>query len=488
MSVAEFPAKQSSDFALPKPAPLTLAPFERLMLVDDTAAHPMLFVFEIHLIGQIDQFAFETAWERAISRHALLTALVDRRKLHWIWPANSLSAPLDWAGSEVTLDSSFGKSMDLTREPGVRAWVRQGEESARFFCQFHHACCDGYGALQFFEDLFVLYARQVDPEIASNWELRPLEPERLARRASFGLTPPPLKQQLKDTVFGLGEVWNFLRHRLQRLSVTNADSKNRARASLAEKASVFLGEEQGYEELLLDKPLLLGLRKVAAARGVTVNDLLLKDLFLAIQAWNEQFDPAMAKKHIRIMMPCNLRLPEDETLPAANVISYAFLKRLLSEQGSDERFLQDLQAETRAIRELRLSLYFVGGLATAFGLPGVVKRMLSPKYCMASAYLTNIGDWSRFILPDAARQQGKLVIGNLVLDRLAAIPPLRSNTRLGISVSIYAQQMKLGMKFDPHLFTPEDRQQFKQLLLGKLSESAGVKNSDELVPRQASPD
>jgi hypothetical protein len=171
------------------------------------------------------------------------------------------------------------------------------------------------------------------------------------------------------------------------------------------------------------------------------------------------------------MMPCNLRLPGDEVLPAANVVSYAFLKRLLSEVPSESELLSGLQAETKFIRELRLSLYFVGGLGTAFGLPGVVPKMLSSKYCMASAYLTNIGDWSRFILPDAKRQQGKLQIGNLILDDLAAIPPLRSNTRIGISVSSYAQQMKLGMKFDPHLFTAEDRQQFKQLLLQKLTKS-----------------
>ncbi len=51
----------------------------------------------------------------------------------------------------------------------------------RLVFQFHHACCDGFGALQFIEEVMIAYARECGVS-AAELPLAPLEPERLARR------------------------------------------------------------------------------------------------------------------------------------------------------------------------------------------------------------------------------------------------------------------------------------------------------------------
>ena len=49
-------------------------------------------------------------------------------------------------------------AMDLFRQTGLRIWVLPADAATGVVLQFHHACCDGVGALRFISDLFAAYA------------------------------------------------------------------------------------------------------------------------------------------------------------------------------------------------------------------------------------------------------------------------------------------------------------------------------------------
>ncbi len=71
----------------------------------------------------------------------------------------------------------------------------------------------------------------------------------------------------------------------------------------------------------------VALRRAAADAGATLNDLLLRDLFLTVRSWQAAAGAEPGRKRLRILMPQNLRTRDDRGLPAANVMSFAFLTR-----------------------------------------------------------------------------------------------------------------------------------------------------------------
>ena len=67
------------------------------------------------------------------------------------------------------------------------------------------------------------------------------------------------------------------------------------------------------------------LSAVASGQSIMLNELLIRDLFLALGRWNEE--GGESSRPIRILVPTNLRTRKDFRMPAANVFSYVFLTR-----------------------------------------------------------------------------------------------------------------------------------------------------------------
>ena len=55
----------------------------------------------------------------------------------------------------------------------LRQWVRENDRGASVLVQFHHACCDGVGAMQFIEDLLTAYAA-ANSESGQSPAMRPI--------------------------------------------------------------------------------------------------------------------------------------------------------------------------------------------------------------------------------------------------------------------------------------------------------------------------
>src|SRR5262249_45754254 len=123
--------------------------------------------------------------------------------------------------------------------------------------------------------------------------------------------------------------------------------------------------------------------------------------------------------------------------------------------------LESIREQTQAIKSRRLGLYFIGELALVGGIPGGMRLLLAPRRSFATAVLTNVGDLTnRFGLP-FPRRDGKLLVGNLVLESITGTPPLRPLTHLGVGILIYAGQLNVTLALDRHLFT---REQARELL------------------------
>jgi hypothetical protein len=432
--------------------PLHLSPIEIFMLADDRRGHPMTFVIQLQLSGRIDRRAFEAALAEALQRHPLLRARIEAGKgdLPCWMPAEDQGPELDWGLEGTPMVCPRGEGIDLAREVGLRVWIRQGEERATVVLQFHHACCDGTGAYRFIGDLLAGYgirtaAAESRPAFGS------LDASLLRTRKRRTLNPGTSPgRELRR--LAIREGWKILAGRPDPLVAPGAGLGNGSRAA----------DFPGFLSASLDRTEQKRLRDVAGRCGATLNDLLLRDLFLTIQQWNRRQPSWRPRRPLRIMMPADLRKGDDFEMPAANLTGYSFLTREARDCASPEELLRSIRNETALIKDQRSGTAFMDTIFAASGTRWLLPFLLSRNLCLATAVLSNAGDPSRRFTAQFPRRSGRVVCGDLVLEEISGVPPLRPKTRAAFSVSQYQRRLSISLRCTPHLFRSEDT----ALLLG----------------------
>lgn len=459
---AAEPAVASTKSELPFALPLPVVEFERYMLLDDRASHPMTFTIRFTFSGRFDETAFRAALPLAVARHALLSARIQslgKRDLQWV--ASPAPAPyLDLNQAGVPMRFPTAEQIDLGQETGLRIWVRHASDRAEMRFQFHHSCCDGVGAYRFLEDLLCAY----DAQTRGNTNLaawRTLSPARLKDRTRFGLsrwkTLLRLPQETWGVVAGLS---TFLLGRPVDLATPR----------LPEPTSDELLTLSDYPAHSLDATESRQLRDAAKAEGATFNDLLLRDMLLAFQTWNIRHEPRLARRSLRIMVPTNLRGPGDEELPACNVVAMAFVDRRVAWFRSPRWLLWTIKAEMGIIKTFRLSLAFVRCIALARKIPGMMRQLTTGKRCRATSVLSNLGRlYDEVQLP---RHEGKIVTGELTLETIESAPPVRPKTSTSFSTLSYAGRLTLIMNYDRRHFSAPAARELLQTIVAQLQLTA----------------
>ncbi len=418
--------------------PLEFTPFEYYYYLDDGPSYPTTFPVELHFIGELDRQRFERALTEAIQRHPLLHARVDDSGRLPRWVSAASEAPcLDWGPGGAPLAYPAGGALDLRKQTGLRTWVRSGSESARVVFEFHHACCDGLAGLQFVQDFLGLYRAASGGEPAS---LRLLEPNVLRQRgaiASDGSRAPSIWGGVRDAWYTL-KVWAAILFRAPRVLAAPPRTPNSSkREPLAFDIETLSLEESS------------DLRQAAKRQRTTTNDLLLRDMLLVLRSWNlEHRGPA--KGRLRINVPVSVRTRAEAAMPAANRIGYGFVTATMAEANDPEQLLDVVQAETARIKNWKLALYFLGGVAFARNIPGLLPWAMRRRRSFATAVLSNVG---RYVAdPTSSKLGDPWTCGDLTLEWIGGVPPVRPLTRAAVIVIDYAGRTSLCLRTDPHYF------------------------------------
>jgi hypothetical protein len=443
--------------------PLPLEAFEQYMLADDNTHQPMILVRQLLLSGYLQQSAFESAIEKAMERHPLLRALVrnlGRQQPCWV-TAGILEPRVDWAEIGRPLQTRMGEYLDLTAEVGLRVWIRQGVRSVIVTLQFHHACIDGTGAIQFITDLLAFYGGLTCGAEDPVPELSQLQQELLRQR---GRIPAPVAGKSDSRVGWRQKVTKLFRFVTRRPSPLrpphgSGDSLNTCPPFPGIVSHTFTDEET------------LSLKRVAKQRGASLNDLLLRDLFLVIEAWNSEQGGEGAGRWLRIMMPVNLRTKEFSGLPAANLLSYGFLTRDCRECDEPDLLLAGISRETREIKFGGSAMMFLKNINRMRKLGGGLKRISDPRKCYATVVLSNVGDITTRLAGSLPSQNGRLVAGDVVLEAVRGCPPLRQNTRAVFHVMTYCGEMTVAARGWPELFGLEETRDLLHRFIHQLHQS-----------------
>lgn len=439
--------------------PLPLTVFEKYMFWDDRPDHPMVFACRMRLSGEIARPAFESSLEEAVGRHPLLCALIGRSaRKGLVWTlAERLCPTIDWGARGVELRTPRGEHIDLRGEVGLRVWVRQGDGLAEVVLQFHHACCDGAGAMRFLGDLLAAYGLRTAPSDRRP-SLQACDPETLLRRGEFTLSGSAGQGRAHTAWANVVDTARMLMRRPATLSGGESPSEPGA------KAMPF----PGICAHSLDHAESTRLREAAVRQGVALNDLLLRDLFQTVRDWNAAQSPESPPGWLRIAIPIRLPCAGDAHMPAANRTTFTFVTRRGDRCADSDELLRGIYRETDALTRSRRGLQFLRAMHLVECIPGAMPLMRRVKRRMATVVLSNLGEMSRRLRSRFPYESGKAIAGNLVLEELVGAPPVRPATHAALLSGTYAGRLRIYARCDPLVFTAEAAQRFLAAYVDRL--------------------
>ena len=454
--------------------PLGLTPFEQFMLLDDRADYPMVFVIAIRVRGVLLRDEFDAALQIARDRHPLLTCFVQRcagAGQCWV-PSREHPPQLDWADDIRPLTCPAQEHIDLTREHGLRIWVRREPTQARVSFQFHHACCDGLGAVQFIGDLLAAYGQRTVANGAEAPELEAIRPDRLLARANFSA------RDAEEGPKPFASPWVIARRLfklLWRSPVPLAAAGDRRPLSVPDLPFPAIVTR------MLERSVVQQLKAVAARKAVALNDLYLLEMFQTIRKWNRDRRRAGDHHWLRICIPTSLRTPQHDQMSAANVMGCMFLTRRAADCDRPDQLLADIHRQTSAIVNDQQGRFLTTGLKYLLKVPGLLPWLLRWNSCFTTVILANVGEIRRQFTAQFPLRQGRCVAGNVVLESLEGAAHVRPNTRMATSLGTYAGNLYINLHCDPRSFTRQQAEELADLFTERLQQLIAI---DENVARR----
>lgn len=424
--------------------PLPLTCLEEYMLCDDRPAYPMTAIYRLRFSGFLDRTAFETAVANAVRRHPLLRATVERKRRgrpQWVDHPDWLPT-VEWQAEANRFGFPRAGHMDLTEQPGTRFWVLDRDDGHDLIAQVHHCCADGQGMSKVMEDLLIGYASALDTT-AAGISLPEVDLRLLLRRGAPGLTAGKFLAMAHKQARGLIGALRFLSHSPVPLAAAVGEIEE------ALPPATFptpLAHEFDQDETK---------RITATAKSlkVTVNDFLVRDLFLAMGAWRKKREIGTDRDWIRFSIPISLRRAVDEQMPMVNSVSCVFLDRQPKDFADAGQLLEGIRAQMGLIKRLQLQYTFILSLGIVRWMPGGISRKVRADRCQLTSWMSNLGPvLTRTPLP---RREGRLVSGNVVLESVDYVIPLRPHVNASFCVYTYAGRLRVLMHYDPRAIADE---------------------------------
>ena len=439
---------------------LPLTVFEELLFWENRPAYPCSCFARLQLSGRIDHEAFQAAVKAVMPRHPLLASRVEARGRRLIWKQEPDALPeIRWLSGPTGGSLPATTYQDLRDEIGLRLLVVENGNSCDVTAQFNHACCDGVGIQALLSDILVAYALAKGAR-SDRLRLPNLEPGRLARRGAYGLSFMKLAGLLPRQIIGLPGAAHFFARSPSPLLPYHApnDDDPTPEGYPATRMHVFSQDETA------------SLNNAAGRLDVTVNDLLARDLYLALGKWRARQGAGNDDEWLRVMIPTNLRSTQDKVLPAANMVGAIFLDRSGRDIGNARQLLAGIARELQLIRENRLGLVFIYALHVLGVFPGGLRSIARRRTCRTSSIFSNLGrPLLRCPLP---RERGLLVAGDLVLqgtDGAVPLPPFVCTT---VTVMEYARRLSMTLHYDPRCVTPSQAEDLCAALVHRVRATA----------------
>lgn len=456
--------------------PLRLSDFEYYMLADDRPSHPMVIVMLVEVSGQLLEREFRDSVRDLIRSQPLLSSRVEKHGGDWFWveaPDQDAGKLIEWqqvSADDVLQFTPQVRCIDLRQSVGICAEVRASAERSRVAVHLHHACCDGIGAVQIVGELFARYGQRTS---AAN-----------ARMPEF-VVPDRAALRLRDQFDAITTSTN---HRRSPGRTVAKIARLLLRSPVTLTGSVAPVVESGHVAIhrhVLPRSRHRALRAVAASLQVSLNDLLIREMLQLIRDWNAADGRASGRDWIRLGIPLSMRAPVHEHVPACNIVSYALVTRRMRDCDDPAALLASIHDQTGDVLFHREGIVCLKLFKWLRRVPGAMSLFLKGKSCLSTLVLANVGDLRRRFNGRFPLQQGKWVAGNVVIEHIHGVAPVRPRTHASVSIGDYAGELSVSIRTDPEAFDRAASVRFLTEFVARLNRLAAPRHDDANPPDDA---
>lgn len=439
--------------------PLRLCLREHYLLASDYTPYPYTFWYIFQISGRLDPILFRKSLQTALNRNPLIgtiaTGSVKEKTDHLFWVKSNTIPWVDWGLTGTPFNFPREKQIDRRLEPGIRVFIREDLNKTTLTLQCHHSCLDGVGAIQFIEDLFIAYHR-----FHSNSEKPKFSPtnfQNLLFRESYQIMEGKYFGQLIFKV--LGSIKYFLKRNFPPLALP-PENTNKNTLFPIEMFPLY----RTFDRLETSQ-----MRKLSHEIGLSTNDFLLRDLFLTLNEWNKKLGKSQP---IRIGIPVNTRQFLKPEMPAISAAGIIFLQKKPNQLSPQGDLIYHIHREIITALN-RNHWYYIRSLVSFFGKfeGGIYRLALADKGYMTTLF-TNVGEVFR--KSPLLLNGEKLSFGNLSLDQIQCVPPLRPNCYVSFAAITYREQISIYLNFDPSNLSRDKAEQILEMFFQQVKSS--IKN------------
>lgn len=422
--------------------PLLLTPYEEYQFLDDYPAYPNTIAARLRFSGSIDQDRFQAATRQTIARHPMSCCGVELRRTNslgrrWHWVPRPFSEfPIHVLSRHQTDSLPHLSPIDLRQGVAGKVILVTDDSSTDIIFQGHHAFIDGVGGLQLLTDWLRLYD-SLGGAHAKSRGLMPYDDSELRRRGDFGFRSWSYWKKAHRYALGLYGVHEFFMHAAAPLLPSERSPLETQPQEPYPRIITFESSESELRQHL-DK---------ASKRPATANEMLISALFQAIADFRSERAVGTERDWLRVMVPMNLRELRHRRLSAANRVSFVSLDRRVSDCRDSKALLRSIHGQMRVIHDHDLRLTFQSMLNVGHWIPRGLRMLAQPKRCGSTAILTNLGEPFRRL--PLAQDELRWRTGDLRLEGIDLLPPLRPNTQAAIAAFRYAGRQCLTLTYDP---------------------------------------
>jgi len=427
--------------------PFAVTALEHLMLANDWPDCPATFFIRVKLHGSIDRNCFYAALTQALLRHPLFRVKLSgnvygcTKKLSWI-PTSSVELPtVIWGSGQEPLNFTDFTDLriDLHKEQGIRFFIEPGAKYTWLTCQFHHACTDGLRAARFLEDLMVFYGiDDLSDREGLKRILSPLDQRMLASRGQFHQSWADWLRRLN---LDLKELISFVTKRPDNIGWPLGSKQLELPNAQTFPCTVSAELSATY---------VFALENEAQQKGVTLNDILMRDCVMALLGVDKPNMLSDKLDKLALLVPVSMeRKLADYLMPAANISSCYLLNTTRQAARDPAGLLQSVAQQSNHVRQFTLGLAPVRAMRIAGSIPGGMAWLTKPSIFrprLATAVFSYLG--RPLSMSKLRRVDGKLVSGNLVLESIEPVPLIfKHGPYVAFGVVIYGGRLSVTLHY-----------------------------------------
>lgn len=435
------------------PELLPLTRFEQYIFHMDCPSHPWIVHARLQFQGIIERSILEEAIAIALKKHPLLQSIIVEKQSRLFWKhLKDFEPQVELLHSEDFDVYPDFAMMDMEKCPGLRVFLKRANLQSAVFVQWHHLCGDAQGMNSFLEDVFVAY-----DGLCSDWETphSPLDFSKLGDRDECRL---PLAKRcflVLGQLPGLIATGLLLFRRFHHLT----SPKNPGRGVAVQRPNVC---HRSLDSVVFT-------RLVIAARefGVTLNDLMLRELIFAFGKWKAVHGFTDGDSWLRIAVPISLRGSDETIRSMRNRISIVVLQRRQKTSLQYERLLGLISDEMNFIKKRKLGYTLRLLLKWASFFPRGIRCFARSELSSSSTVFSNVGRvFDDCALADAS---GELCLGPARLIQVDLLTVVSYPQVAACSVCYYAGRLNFSMSYQSSSLSEEQAAEIMDLFVGGLS-------------------